>query len=109
MLICLPLEGMAAVAMPNCQMHDPHQMTVSADMSSMDDMAHCDHHDNSKTAKNVTCDKCLSCHLSVSQAIIPFNTPLEFGGVFPMFATEITEVLDIVPPSLFHPPRQTFA
>ena len=31
MLICLPLEGMAAVAMSNCQMHDPHQMTVAAD------------------------------------------------------------------------------
>ena len=39
MLICLPLEGMAAVAMPNCQMHDPHQMTVNADMDNMDDMA----------------------------------------------------------------------
>lgn len=109
MLVCLPLEGMAAVAMPNCQMHDPHQMTVNADMDNMDDMAHCDHHDTAKPAKNVACDKCLSCHLSVAQAIIPFNIPLEFSGALPMYCTEITEVPDTAPPSLFHPPRQTFA
>jgi hypothetical protein len=112
MLVCLPLEGMAAVAMPNCHMHDPHQMAVGADMGNMDDMddmAHCDHHDTAKPAKNVTCDKCLSCHLSVAQAIIPFNIPLEFSGALSMYATEITEVPDTAPPSLFHPPRQTFA
>ncbi|PPC96000.1 MAG: hypothetical protein CTY32_07125 [Methylotenera sp.] len=109
MLICLPVEGMAAVAMPNCQMHDTQQMQVNADMSNMDDMAHCDHHDSAKPAKNVTCDKCLPCHLSVAQAIIPFNTPLEFSGALPMYSTDISEVPDTVPPSLFHPPRQTFA
>lgn len=108
MLICLPIEGMAAVAMPNCQMHDPHQM-VSTDMSNMDDMTHCDHHDSTKSAKNVTCDKCLPCHLSVAQAITPLNTPLEFSGALPMYSSEVTEVPDNVPPSLFHPPRQTFA
>jgi hypothetical protein len=109
MLICLPLEGIAAVAMPNCQMHDPHQMMVGADMNNMDDMTHCDHHDSAKPANNVTCDKCLSCHVSVAQAIIPFKTPLEFSGALPMYSTEITEVPDTAPASLFHPPRQTFA
>lgn len=109
MLVCLPLEGMVAVAMPNCQMHDPHQMTVDSDMSNIDDMTHCDHHGNTKSDKNVACDKCLPCHLSVAQTIIPFSTPLEFSGVLAMYSTEITEVPDTVPPSLFHPPRQTFA
>lgn len=109
MLICLPLEGMAAVAMPDCPKHEPHKMMVVADMSNMNDMAHCDHHDSAQPAENVTCDKCLPCHLSVAQAIIPFNTPLEFSGALPMYSTEITEVPDTVPPSLFHPPKQTFA
>lgn len=109
MLICLPVEGVAAVVMPNCPMHDLQQMQVIADLNNMDDMAHCDHHDSAEPAKNVTCDKCLPCHLSVAQAIIPFSTPLEFSGALPMYTTEITEVLDTAPPSLFHPPKQTFA
>ncbi len=109
MLICLPLQGMASVAMPNCQMHDPHQIKVSVDMSAMDDMSHCDHHDSTKPAKNVACDKCLPCHLSVAQAIIPFDISLEFSGALPMYSTEIAEVPDTVPTSLFHPPRQIFA
>jgi len=109
MLACLPLEGMAAVTMSNCQMHDPNPITVTASMISMDDMAHCNQHATAKPAKNVTCDKCIPCHLSVAQAIIPFNTPLELSGALPMYPTEITEVPDAIPPSLYHPPRQTFA
>ncbi len=107
MVICLPLEGMATLTMPNCPMHKPHQMMVGVDMSNLDDMAHCDHHGTASPAKNDTCEKCLPCHLSVAQAIIPFNPPLEFSGALPMYSTEFTEVPDAVPPSLFHPPRQT--
>jgi len=109
MLICLPLEGMAAVAMLNCQMHNPQQMMVAADMNNIADMAHCDKHDSEKPANNATCDKCLPCHLNVAQAIILFNTSLEFSGALPMYSTQITEIPDTVPSSLFHPPKQTIA
>lgn len=109
MLICLPLEGIAAVVMPNCQMQDTHQVTIGASMSNIDDMTHCHHHDAAKSTKNVTCDKCLPCHLSIAQAIIPFTPPLEISGALPMHSNEITEVPDNIPPSLFHPPRQAFA
>lgn len=106
MLICLPLEGIAAVTMLNCQMHDQHQTKVGADMRNV---THCEHDDTAKPDKNVTCEKCLPCHLSVAHAIIPLNTPLEFSGVLPMFSTEFTEVPDTVSYLPFHPPKQTFA
>ena len=100
---------MAAVAMPNCHMHDTHQMMVVADMGNMDEMAHCDHPEGAKPSNNVTCDKCLTCHLSVAQAIIPSDLSLKFSGALAMYSTETSEIPDTVPTSLFHPPKQIFA
>ena len=107
-LVCLPLQGLAAVTMPSCQMHDSKvEMHVNADHS--DDMSHCDHHNTDQPTKKAPCDKCFACHLSVAQAIIPFNISVEFSGASPMFASQMAEILDTVPSSLFHPPRLTFA
>lgn len=108
MFICLPLQGLATLVIPNCQMHDSDQ-SVSVDMTNMDDMTHCNHHDTTKPTKSVTCNNCLPCHLSVAQAIIPISTLLEFGGALPMYSAEVNEVPDTVLPSLFHPPKHIFA
>lgn len=107
-LVCLPLQGLAAVTMPSCQMHGSKvEMQVDTDHS--DSMAHCEHHDTNQLTKKTPCDKCLTCYLSVAQAIIPFNISVEFSGATPMFTGLIAGIPDSVPSSLFHPPRLTFA
>ena len=96
--------------MPACQMHDQKmEMHVDVDHAMMD-MSHCDHHQNGdQSSKNVPCDKCFTCHLNVTQAIIPFNVSVQLRGVAPMIAGLVAEIPDSVPTSLFHPPRSTFA
>lgn len=107
-LACLPLQGLAAVTMPSCQMHDSKAvMYVGADHSG--NMSHCDHHNADQPTKKTPCDKCFACHSIVAQAITPFNISVEFSGSSPMFTSQMTEIPDTVPSSLFHPPRLTFA
>ena len=103
-LICLPLQGLAAVTMPSCQMHGSKvEMQVDTDQS--DGMSHCDHHDANQLTKKAPCDKCLSCYLSVAQAIIPFSIFVELNSATPMFTGLIAETPDSILSSLFHPPR----
>ncbi|OIQ84900.1 hypothetical protein GALL_332600 [mine drainage metagenome] len=108
-LICLPLQGLAAVTMPSCHVHDQKmEMHVDADHSEV--MSHCDHHhDGDHSNKNTPCDKCFSCYLSATMAMISFNISVELNGVSPMVAGPALEISDLVPSPLFHPPRSTFA
>jgi hypothetical protein len=108
-LICLPLQGMAAVTMPSCHVHGQNtEMHVDADHSEA--MPHCSHHhDGDHSNKNTPCDKCFSCYLSATLAMIPFNIAVELNGVSPMVAGPTLEILDSIPSPLFHPPRSTFA
>ncbi len=108
MLVCLPLQGLVAVTMSSCQMHDA-KMEMNMDVSHSDDMSHCNHHNAHQPTNKTPCDKCLTCHLSIAQAIIPFNTPLELNGVAPMFTGQTAEIPDSALSSLFHPPRLIFA
>lgn len=105
LLICLPLQGLAAVTMPSCQMHG-QKMAMQADAVAM---SHCNHHSKEQPSKQVPCDKCFSCHLSAAQTMIPFNISVVSGGVAPMIANITQEVPDAVPSSLFHPPRTILA
>lgn len=107
-LICLPLQGLAAVTMPSCQKHSS-KVEMHVDVEHYDDMSHCDHQDADHSTKKTPCDKCLNCHLGAAQAIILFNVPVELSGVAPMFTRLIAEIPDLATPSLFHPPRLTFA
>lgn len=107
-LICLPLQGLAAVTMPACQAHS-QKMEMQADAGHTEGMSHCDQHNSSQPAKNTSCDKCSYCFLSAAQAIIPFNGAVELNGIGLMVARLIAKIPDSVPSSLFHPPKSIFA
>lgn len=106
MLACLPLQGLAALTMPACQMHNQssdlqHSMDADQDM----DMAHCDHHpaSNHQPTKSA-CEKCVSCFLSLSQAIIPGGTAVTAVSATERFAAPAETVTDSILTSLFRPP-----
>jgi hypothetical protein len=107
-LVCLPLQGLAAVTMPSCQAHG-QQMEMHIDADQSGDMSYCDHHDSDQPSKNAPCDKCFSCYLSAAQAIIPFNISIELDGVTPKVTGPVAEIPDSFTSSLFRPPRSTFA
>lgn len=108
LLICLPLQGLAAVTMPACQAHGQNT-EMSVDTGQMDDMSHCDQHSSDQPAQNTPCDKCFYCHLNVTQAIIPFDLAVAMNVVSPIVSGVSQEIPDSDPSSLFRPPRLTFA
>lgn len=119
-MICLPLQGLAAVTMPACQAHG-QKMEMHADVGqaqASDDCDHheikhsddCDHHhDQSPQSKKSPCDKCFSCYLSATQAVSPHLLTVDALGVTVMVATPLAGMSDTFPSSLYHPPRPTFA
>ena len=108
MLICLPLQGLAAITMPACQMHNS-KMEMQVDASHLESMPHCDHHDNNQPSKSTSCNKCSYCFLTVAQAIIPSNISIALIDDATVFTDLITEIPDLFPPSLFHPPRSALS
>jgi hypothetical protein len=119
-LVCLPLQGLAAVAMPACQTHG-QQMAMHADADraqASDDCDHddvkrsvdCDHHhDKTHQSKSSPCDKCFSCYLSATQAVLPQLLAVDAIGVAVKIAAPQSGMSDALPSSLYHPPRTTFA
>ena len=108
LMVCLPLQGLAAVTMSSCQTHDVKmKMHVTAGQS--DSMEHCEHHAAEHVTKKSPCDKCLSCYLSVAQAIIPINIAFDLSAANPMIDTLTLVTLNAVPSSHFHPPRTSLA
>src|SRR5450830_637439 len=108
LMVCLPLQGLAAVTMPSCQAHDT-KMEMHIGAGHADSMEHCEHHAANHATKKSPCDKCLSCYLSVAQAIIPFNIVFDLSAANPMFDTLILVTLNSVPSLHFRPPRTTLA
>lgn len=107
-LVCLPLQGLAAVTMAACQTHD-QSMQMSVDADSSDDMSHCNYQTSDHTTKKSACDKCLTCHISVAQAIIPVNILVEFSGMTPVPSNLAEQASDSVSSPPFHPPRPVFS
>jgi len=107
-LVCLPLQGLAAVAMPACQAQHQNMEMHNAGQAGV--MSHCGHcHDDGQPSKSAACDQCFTCHLSAAQAIIPFSLPMAIKGVAPMVAAPLAGTSDSLPSSLFRPPRLTLA
>ena len=119
MMICLPLQGMAAAVMPFGMAHQDmaadvtamHQGDGQMDHAMSADMGkhHClDHHTKSSPGKS-TCDKSAHCPLCAIQAII--TTDLNVGPdtgsqPHPGLATHKPQS---IPTPLFRPPRSILA
>lgn len=120
-LVCLPLQGLAAVTMPACQAHGQEMElhAVAGQAQASDNFDHhsyaknsvdCDHHhDKAPQSKNSPCDKCFSCYLSATQAISPHHLTVDALGVAVMVAAPLVDMSDAHPSSLYHPPRSAFA
>lgn len=71
LLLCLPLQGLAAIAMPIGMNHAEAMVMNTA---AMEDMAnHCDQHANKAQPESpeTACDQCFTCHISIAQALVP--------------------------------------
>lgn len=110
--ICLPLQGLAAISMASCQAHDT-QLEMQINANATDNMDHCKNHrqndSDHHSSKKSSCDKCITCYLSVAQAIIPFHASFDLGATNATFTTVVLAKLNPVPSPHFHPPRTTLA
>lgn len=104
-LICLPLQGLAAVTMPFYMAHQ-QTMEMNAAAGDMADMSHCGHrHDGNPQPKKAPCDKCLVCYLSAAQALVPFVMPVDAPDGALLVTGQTRGIPEPIPASLFHPPR----
>ena len=78
---------------------------MHVDTDHLDSMVDCDHHDSNQPSKSTSCNKCSYCFLTVAQAIIPFKMSIELISDTAIFTDLVVEIPDLLPSSLFHPPR----
>ncbi|MFA6178048.1 MAG: hypothetical protein WC696_00375 [Candidatus Methylopumilus sp.] len=112
-ILCLPLQGLAAIAMPACQVHG-QKMDIHVDSDQMTSMAHCDHsskhqHDGSHSDKKAPCNKCFSCYLSGTQAITPYIFSMELISSHALYFRMTYDIPDSTLTSVYRPPRLTMA
>jgi hypothetical protein len=113
LVICLPLESLAAVTMPACDAPcgTTHTKAMQVDNANgMTGMSHCkqamSHHCNMehKSGKS-SCNQCNACSLSVAQAVLDYALP----SVTAISSDAVPSGLEITKPtavstSLFRPP-----
>ncbi len=117
-LICLPLQGLAAVVMPACQAHGQMvEMHAEATPTQADG---CTHHiastgmdgspnDQAPHSMPSSCNTCFYCYLSATQAVPLPPLAVDVIGVAVMVAAPLAGIPDAPPSPLYHPPRPTFA
>ena len=108
MLVCLPLNGQAALAMPACEAHD-QTMVMHVDAGQMDAMPGCGHHDTKPQSGKIPCNNCFSCHMASAQAIIPFFLSVNVAVAAQQFSAVMAEKPQSISSSLFRPPITAFA
>lgn len=110
--ICLPLQGLAAASMASCQTHAA-KVAAPINSSASDNMDHCKNHSKNysdhHSSKKTSCDKCITCYLSVAQAIIPFHVSFDLSTTNATVTTVVLAKINPVPSPHFHPPRTTLA
>jgi hypothetical protein len=108
MLVCLPLNGLAALAMPACEVHG-QTMVMHADADQAGAMPGCDHHESESQSGKTPCDKCLSCHMASTQAVIPFTFSMQVITATQKFIAALAQKPQSVTSFLFRPPIPAFA
>ena len=108
MLVCLPLNGMAALVMPACETHG-QAMVMHAEDGKMDAMPGCGHHDTKPQSGKAPCDKCFSCQMPSAQAITPFFLSVSVAVDVQQFSAVMAKKPQSISSSLFRPPITTFA
>lgn len=110
--ISLPLQVVAAYAMPLCAgMQDTSQVmtkAVAVDHASMgcelalqaqpQDTGH-------QHQPGHQCDKCFACYLAVAQAVTPFAASVGDYGSTSMLPPVVDKLYQTIPAPPFHPPR----
>lgn len=108
--ISLPLQVVAAYAMPLCAgMQDtPQVMADAVDHASMG----CEHAEQAprQDAGNQhqpghQCDKCFACYLAVAQAVTPFAVSVGDYGSAATLPPVVDKLYQTIPAPPFHPPR----
>jgi hypothetical protein len=79
LMLCLPLQGMAAVAMPMGMGHDVAPVASHHIMQADAKDHHCMQHKQDEAQADSSaapCDNCFTCHISVSQALMPVTAKI---------------------------------
>src|SRR6266481_738064 len=101
----IPLEGLASVIMPMCNMSSaPIDIAMSADQP-CDKICHeCCVPQSSKQSKETSSQNCFVCHISVTQ--MPVMLTLTLSPDMPTkFLPLINKHYQTFPPGLYHPPK----
>jgi hypothetical protein len=111
LVLCLPLQGLAAVTMPACAGHEPVAVQMADDHAAME--SHCQHMKMAAAKKvhdhKVSHDKCAACYISVAQAIVPqvaVSMPALVATVYPVISIGRYQTRLSTP---YDPPRSTSA
>lgn len=107
MLVCLPLQGLAAITMPGCAMNES-SVELHVDADNVDSMHNC-HNDDNQPSKSTFGNKCSYCFLTLSHAITPFNISVELDSSTALFSDMFAKIPDLVPTSPYTPPRSALS
>lgn len=110
LMLCLPLQGMAAVALPIGMTHETPVSTV-LEPTATDMSDHCMQHASAQHISNKTpekstpaCDNCFTCHLSVAQALVPIQVTFQPVQTGPISTPSSGDKIAILTFPFFRPP-----
>ncbi len=120
LIICIPLQGLAAASMPACQHMaamlqaqaaadmDMSNMTMPADQDMTMDMADCEqHHAAPSTQQNhgTDCHKCYFCTLGVIAWLMPQIADISIVQANTLHASQLVLLNQTTNSPPYHPPR----
>lgn len=109
LMLCLPLQGMAAVALPIGMTHEtPAQVVAFEQAAHQDEMSdHCmqhAHHDVQPEKSSSACDNCFTCHITISQALMPATAQIHLIPAGVLAGISIGDKIATLTFPFFRPP-----
>jgi hypothetical protein len=105
LLICLPLQSMAAISLSCVHKQDSEHHDCQHEMDCCQQTQNDQADNDDSRGDHNTCATCLSCHLSGGYSLPVFNT-LSLAPVVAVYAREgLTPLPDAIPTSLLRPPQ----